>query len=74
MPTQMNHEGGGKGYKTAAVGSTVNKAQTAHDGGRTTKKAGGKRGPQMNSPVTLSIKEGFCKSPGKAGTGCQGGY
>lgn len=74
MPTQMNHEGGGKGYGTAGIGSTVNKAQTNHDGGRTTKKAGGKKGPQMNSPVTLSIKEGYCGPHGKSNTGCQGGY
>lgn len=75
MPTQMNHECCGKGYKTASHAATISHAQTAHDGGRTTKKGGGNASkPQMNHTASISVPKKFCKSHGKSNTGCAKGY
>ena len=74
MPTQMNHEGG-KNYKVTSPESMVNKAQTNHDGGRTTKKAGNSRSAQMNHPQSIDIPKPKGGETGShCNTGTDGGY
>lgn len=79
MPTQMNHQKGPNNYKRASSntdgGPYATQAQTNFDGGRTTKKGGGKAKRQMNFDITVSTPTGYEKGQGqKSGTGCNGGY
>lgn len=75
---QKQHDGKGQSYTALPQPkSTVTHAQTGHDGGRTTKKAGTNR-----SSVQIQHKGGsgggdggHCKVQGqKSNTGCNGGY